>query len=195
MGESESNPNSTADAANETLEGSVSSEVDGEGGRSNRSIDAEKMDAAFADVNSAAVGSDDDSDGDEKPDPSELKRFDASEHIYQRDEKGDLILVDDAIRVDGDWQRIERLPTTKGFLNRVRQKFEGREEVDLDELDALMEDFYPEIGVSGQEWDDMDSKLYMPLLTNMISVVRGNVEDETTQEIQQAVEERQTEGN
>lgn len=193
MGESES------DAENETLEGSVSSSPQSEDDLArprDRSIDAEKMDAAFADVNSAAVESDEsDGDGDEKPDPSELKKIDASEHIYQRDEKGDLILVDDAIKVDGEWQRIERLPTTKGFLNRVRQQFEGREEVDLDELDALMEDFYPELNVSGQEWDDMSSKLYMPLLTNMISVVRGNVEDETTQEIQRAVEERQQEGN
>lgn len=185
---------SESDIGNETLEGSVSTEAESES-RSDRSIDTDQMDAAFADVNSAALAEDDADDGDEKPDPSELKRIDASEHIYQRDEQGDLILEEDVIKVDGEWQRVERLPTTKGFLNRVRQKFEGREEVDLDELDALMEDFYPELDVSGQEWDDMSSKLYMPLLTNMISVVRGNVEDETTQEIQQAVEERQTEGN
>jgi hypothetical protein len=131
--------------------------------------------------------------GEGKPDPSDVEPVDASQHVYQRDENGDLIPEPAVVKIDGDWQRVEHLPPAKGFLMRVQNKFGGRDEVDMEEIDDLMDDFYTHPKV--ENWDDTSTSFYISLMRHMVAQIMGDVDDETTQELRSAVEERQTQGN
>lgn len=129
----------------------------------------------------------------DKPDPSDVESVDTSAYQHQRDSDGNLIPETDVVKVEGDWRRIEHLPPTKGFLTRVQQDFEGREEVDMDEIDALMSDWYVDPDID--DWDDVDPKLYLPLMMHMTDTLAGDMDDEIAGELRDAVEERQSEGN
>lgn len=129
----------------------------------------------------------------DKPDPSDVEPVDTSAYQYQRDEEGNLIPEADVVQVDGEWKRIEHLPPTKGFLMRVERDFEGREEVDVAELDGVLSDWYIDPDID--DWEDVHPKLYLPLLNYMVETLGGDMDDEITAELRDAVEERQSEGN
>lgn len=131
----------------------------------------------------------------DKPDPSDVEPIDTTQYQHQRDSDGELIPVADVIEVEGEWQRIEHLPPTKGFLARVQRDFEGREEVEMDEIDALMSDWYVDPDIESDEWDDVDPKLYLPLMMHMTQTLGGEMDDEVTEELRDAVEQRQSTGN
>ena len=133
-------------------------------------------------------------DDEEKPAPSEVDSVDTQQHIFQRDENGDLIPIADVVKVSGEWQRVEHLPPTKGFLGRVQSRFGGREDIDLAEIDDLMGDFYADPEV--RNWDDVSTGLYIPLMQHMVqTIMGGETDDEVMQELRGAVEARQAAGN
>lgn len=132
---------------------------------------------------------------DEKPDPSEVDPIDQDEHRHQRDENGDLIPVPEVVKIEGEWQRVEHIPPVKGFIARVDRKFSGRGEVDMDEIDELMSEFYSDPDVEPEEWDDYDGGFYLPLMNHMATVCSDGLDDQTTEALQQKIEERQSEGN
>lgn len=130
----------------------------------------------------------------QKPDPSDVDPIDTSRYIYERDENGDLIPEADVVEVDGEWQRIEHLPPAKGFLSRLESKFEGRDEISIDEMDDLMADWY--VDPDPDNWADADPKLYVPLMNHLVSKLAANMgDDDIVQELQDEIEERQSEGN
>lgn len=129
----------------------------------------------------------------EKPDPGEVEAVDQNRYVHQRDENGDLIPIADVIEVGGEWKRIEHLPATKGFLTKLQSKFGERDEVDLHELDDIMGEWYvdPEI----ENWEDVDAELYFPMINLMTEKLVGGMDDTISDEIQEAIDERQGEGN
>lgn len=129
----------------------------------------------------------------DKPDPSEVESIDTTKYIHQRDEKGNLIPESDVIKVDGEWRYIEHLPKTKGFLMRIESDFEGREDIDVAEIDDLMSDWYVDPDID--DWEAADTALWLPLLNHMTETLVGDMDDEVTAELRDAVEERQSEGN
>lgn len=129
----------------------------------------------------------------DKPDPSDVEPVDTSAYQHQRDEDGNLIPEADVVKVGGEWQRVEHLPPTKGFLTRVQQDFEGREEVDMEEIDGLMSDWYVDPDID--DWEDVDPRLYLPLMMHMTETLGGDMDDEVTSDLRDAVEERQSAGN
>lgn len=129
----------------------------------------------------------------EKPDPSDLEPIDESRYVHQRDENGDLIPIEDVIKVAGEWKPIKHIPATKGLLMRIQNKFAGRDDIDVGELDAVMDDWFVE--PSFDNWDDVKPELYIPLLNYMTEKLGGEVDDEITEEMRDEIERRQAGGN
>lgn len=128
----------------------------------------------------------------QKPDPSDIEKLDTDAYVYERDSNGELLPESDVIEVDGSWERIERQPPTKGLLSRIQEEFEGREDVNIDELDDVMHDFYVHPDVD--DWDDVNPSLYVALMNHMVQVVGGEMGDDVADEIESELEERR-EGN
>lgn len=130
---------------------------------------------------------------DERPDPADVEPIDADEHVHQRDADGNLIPEDDVVKVRGEWRRVKRKPPTRGLLQQIETEFGGRAEVEFNEIDALLSQFYDEPDYDDSEWADVDPALYLALMNRMVEVVQGD-EDDITADLAAAVEERQ-EGN
>lgn len=149
--------------------------------------------AAFSDATSTAnQPSESEGDGNgEKPDPSEVDSIDTSQHVYQRDEDGNLLPETDVVNINGEWHRVEHIPPTRGFLGKIQKQFGGREDIELDEIDNIMSDFYDDPDMHPDEWTDASGPFYMSLMWHMIETVMGDSDDELMSEMQEAVEERQ----
>lgn len=148
--------------------------------------------AAFADENNPPTPSGTDADAEEKPDPSEVAAIDKSKHIYQRDEDGELLPEKDVVKLGGEWQRVEHKPATRGFLKRIESQFSGRADIDMDEMDELMVEFYIEPDLEGDDLEDASSDFYLTLMWHMIEAVQGGTDSEIMGELEAAVEERQS---
>lgn len=159
--------------------------------------DSNPQDAAFADENNPITTGEENPDPEEKPDPSEVAALDKSKHIYQRDEDGELIPEQDVVRLDGEWQRVSHKPPTRGFLQRIESQFGGRDEMDMGEMDGLLAEFYIEPELDADELGDASSDFYLTLMWHMIESVQGGTDSEIMDELEDAVEERQSaqEGN
>lgn len=150
--------------------------------------------AAFADENNPPGSHDaDQPDEEDKPDPSEVESIDTSKHIYQRDEEGELIPEQDVVKLGGEWVKIEHVPPTRGFLQRIETQFAGREDIDMDEMDGLMADFYVDPDIEEDELEDASASFYITLMWHMIEAVQGDADDDVMQDLEHAVEERQQE--
>lgn len=131
----------------------------------------------------------------EKPDPSEVESIDLEKYCHERDSDGNLYTEDAVILVGGEWQSISHVPPTRGLLARIDRLFGDQSDVEFEKIDEVMGEFYPELGETVENWDDVDARLYIPAMENMVSYLEGGVDDSTLENLQESVEERAEAGN
>lgn len=129
----------------------------------------------------------------EKPKPSEVQAASESRFVHQRDSNGDLIPEKSVIKADGEWLRVEHVPPTKGFLQRVDENMGDKDDVPMEQLDALMDDWY--VDPTFEDWNDVDSRLYVPMMEHMVTTLGGDMGDGIVDEMREEIEQRQEEGN
>lgn len=170
------------------------SDTDSESTETTNEPDGVDVEERGIDPSEVLDGVDDGADAapDEKPDPSDVDSLTRDDTVHQRDEDGVLIPESDVIKIEGEWHAVKHKPLTRGLLNRFDEHFGDGEDVDWEELDGMIADFYVEPDYDPDDFDDMDPTYYLPLLTYIVKKVQGDMDDDVTQQLEEEVEERQT---
>lgn len=125
----------------------------------------------------------------ERPDPNELEPLTKDEATYQRNADGELIAQPHAVDTSEGWKRVDIKPVPKGEAMELERRFGDRDDVDIEELDALMNE-----KIEGDvDWSDPDVKpgVYAPVLDQLMEVITGEVPDnEFHAEVREELESR-----
>jgi len=106
------------------------------------------------------------------PDPADLEPITEDEATYQRDADGDLISEVHAVETFEGWRRVEIYPTPKGQQLKYEDRFAGRDDLGVDELDDLLEE---KVASPDLDWSDPDLKpgIYLPIVNKVMEVMLG----------------------
>lgn len=118
----------------------------------------------------------------------------ADEAIYETDEDGDLVPHTYQIETSVGTRTVKILPIPKGRAMEYEQRFSGRDDVDIEDLDDVLN----EQVIGDIDWSDPNIKpgVYVPILNKVMELITGEVpSNEFHAEVRQEIEERQSEGN
>lgn len=125
---------------------------------------------------------------DDKPDPSEVAALDDDAGVYERDADGDLIPVEDVVKWDGEWHKVEHEPIAGG--DSVKLMSLGMD-ISAEKLCNIMAEKYLTPDRTAQEWADTDPQQFNACLDLLSEKVAGDTPDRDMHaEVRKELEER-----
>lgn len=124
------------------------------------------------------------------PDPSEVETLSSDESTFQRDEDGALLPYWKVIEVHGDYRRIKLEPTPVGEYERLEDKFDGRDDIPVEELTALLDEKVVEPDV---DWSEAKPAYYLAALQALMAEIFGDEATGVAAEVEAELEERRAE--
>lgn len=124
------------------------------------------------------------------PDPEDVEALSSDETAFQRDEEGNLLPYWKVIEVGDEYRKVRFEATPIGEVEKFEQKFEGRDDIDVEELTELMNDKVVEPDV---EWEEAKPRYYRAVMEALFSEMLGEDAVGMAEEVEAELAARQAE--
>jgi hypothetical protein len=128
------------------------------------------------------------------PDPADLDPITEDEAKYQRDDEGDLPAKAYAIMTSDGWRPVEIYPITKGEQIEYEERFAGRDDLDVEEFDDILNE---KVADPDLDWSDPDLKpdIYMPIVKKVREVITSQApSNQSHAEVRDELAARESQG-
>lgn len=154
----------------------------------------EELDDAFGalEEQTGRVGQDGDSSDEDRPDPSDLEPITKAEAEYQRDADGNLKPNYHPVQYGGEWRRVGVKPLLPTDAIKLEQQFEGRGDIDFEELHPVLDDHIVE--PADVDWAYGKIEVIMPCLMALMDETNGDVDSEFYEDVEAELKKRSDSG-
>ncbi|ELY91476.1 hypothetical protein C484_10626 [Natrialba taiwanensis DSM 12281] len=122
------------------------------------------------------------------PDPSKLDPLTKDEAEYERDPDGNLKPNAHAVQYNGEWRRVTVRPLLPTDQVELENKFKGREDVDFEEINPILENHIEE--PAGVDWEFAKPDVFMPCLMALMEEFTGGADNEFYEGVEEELEKR-----